>query len=181
MTRTGSSTPGLAGDLAMPGWSVGRRGLCQPRAEAREQAGHGEHTESPRTARRRRFIMHVCSTVPAETEPHAAPDDRRGRRCSLMLIPVCALLIELARGLLSARRWPAAPWPEHPAGRAAEGTPDARCELHRTARAARARAPVPAAGRSGVRSLPPGRGGGPLSKPGHAVPRRNKASALSLR
>jgi len=38
--------------------------------------------------------MHVCSTVPAETEPHADPDDRRGRRRRLMLIPMCALLIE---------------------------------------------------------------------------------------
>jgi hypothetical protein len=59
-------------------------------------------------------VMDVCSTVPVETERHADPDDRRGRRRWLMLIPMCAFLIELARGLLSARRWPAAPWREHP-------------------------------------------------------------------
>jgi len=47
--------------------------------------------------------------MPVEAEPRADPDDRRGRRRSLMFIPMCAFLIELARGLLSARRWPAPP------------------------------------------------------------------------
>jgi hypothetical protein len=75
--------------------------------------------------------MHVCSTVPVENERHADPDDRRGRDRWLVLIPMGAFLIKLARGLLPARRWPAAPLQEHPAGRAAEGKPDARCEPYR--------------------------------------------------
>jgi hypothetical protein len=32
--------------------------------------------------------MHVRSTKPVEAEPHADPDDRRGRRRWLTLIPV---------------------------------------------------------------------------------------------
>jgi hypothetical protein len=47
-------------------------------------------------------VTYVCSTVPVETGPDADPDDRGGRRRRLMLIPVCAFLIGLARGLLSA-------------------------------------------------------------------------------
>jgi hypothetical protein len=48
--------------------------------------------------------MQLGWSVPVEAEPYADLDDPRGRCRSL--IPVCAFWIELARGLLSARRWP---------------------------------------------------------------------------
>jgi len=64
--------------------------------------------------------MHADWIVPVEAEPHADPDHRRGRHCSLK--PVCASWIEVARGLLSARRWPAGTLAGSTrTGRAAEG------------------------------------------------------------
>ena len=46
MPRTESSIAGMARDLAMLVWSVGSRGLCQPRTEADGEACHGEQPES---------------------------------------------------------------------------------------------------------------------------------------
>jgi hypothetical protein len=91
---TGSSTPGLARDLAMPGWSVDRRGLCQPRTEAGEQACHGEHSESPRTAQR---AASLCTS--------ARPCRQRPRRTQIQMIGVVTFARRgVARGRAADRR-----------------------------------------------------------------------------
>jgi hypothetical protein len=53
MPGKGSSTAGLARDLAMPGWSVNSRGLFQPRTEADWETRHGEQPESLRSRAKR--------------------------------------------------------------------------------------------------------------------------------
>jgi hypothetical protein len=63
-------------------------------------------------------LLQLSWGVPVEAEPYADPGGRRAR--FRLLVSTCGLWIEWARGLLSARRWSAAPGREYP-GRSCGG------------------------------------------------------------